>query len=190
MLQGGESSAVEWVGPVWIAALASSGASALHPSMVELGRPNPQLRRSAPAARLVVLGMALMTTPVSMLVGAGAADLQVVAPVAGAGLIALLILGRMTRLVQDREAAHSQLESRVSLGHGVLGALAAPALIDGHELPISASVGAALVGPEVVNVREALRRADAAMYVAKSAGGGALSFGDEDAPVEALTPAG
>jgi diguanylate cyclase (GGDEF)-like protein/PAS domain S-box-containing protein len=50
---------------------------------------------------------------------------------------------------------------------------ASPFWVDGNELPIGISIGAAVfAGPEVVSAKDLLAAADRAMYVAKAAGGG------------------
>ena len=99
-----------WPDLVWIAALGCAGASALHPSMVQMGHPVEQSPRSVSAGRLTVLGIALLATPVALLATIGVEDLDAVVPVAGAGLIALLVLGRLTQLVHERERDRHELE--------------------------------------------------------------------------------
>jgi diguanylate cyclase (GGDEF)-like protein len=54
----------------------------------------------------------------------------------------------------------------------LLGALNGPQRIGGHELTVSASVGVALFPEDGTDVQHLLRSADAAMYRAKSRGGG------------------
>lgn len=95
---------------LWFAALGCAGASALHPSMARLGEPTRQTLRTESRGRTVVLGIALLATPAALLLGTGTPAIDVVAPVAGSGLIALLVLGRLTRLVHDREEARAALE--------------------------------------------------------------------------------
>ena len=99
-----------WPDLVWIAALGCAGASALHPSMVEMGHPVEQSPRSVSAGRLTVLGIALLATPVALLATTGIEDLDAVVPIVGAGLIALLVLGRLTQLVHERERDRHELE--------------------------------------------------------------------------------
>lgn len=103
-----------WPDLVWAAALGCAGASALHPSMAEMSRPVQGAHRAEPAARLTVLGMALLATPLALLPVAASEGVNAVAPVAGAGLIALLVLGRLARLVQDRERDRRELETRAA----------------------------------------------------------------------------
>ena len=59
-----------------------------------------------------------------------------------------------------------------SVADKLLRALAAPQLIDGHELTVSASIGIALFPENGSDVRSLLRSADAAMYSAKARGRG------------------
>jgi GGDEF domain-containing protein len=47
-----------------------------------------------------------------------------------------------------------------------------PVSLGGIDIPVSASVGTATGDPRVVDVHELIRRADAAMYLAKLPGGG------------------
>lgn len=54
----------------------------------------------------------------------------------------------------------------------LLGTLAGPQTIDGHELTVSASIGIALYPQDGTDVRSLLRCADAAMYSAKARGSG------------------
>ena len=99
-----------WPDLVWIAALGCAGASALHPSMVQMGHPVEQSPPSVSAGRLTVLGIALLATPVALLASIGTEDLDAVVSVAGAGLIAVLVLGRLTQLVHERERDRRELE--------------------------------------------------------------------------------
>ncbi len=54
----------------------------------------------------------------------------------------------------------------------LLGALAGPQTVDGHELTVSASIGIAVYPQDGTDVRSLLRCADAAMYSAKGRGSG------------------
>jgi diguanylate cyclase (GGDEF)-like protein/PAS domain S-box-containing protein len=60
----------------------------------------------------------------------------------------------------------------VSVASQLLGDLAAPALIDGREVPLSASIGIAVHAGGTTGSEEMLRQADIAMYAAKDAGRG------------------
>ena len=114
---------------LWAAALGCAGASALHPSMTELSTPTTATHRAESHGRLVVLGVALLATPLALLTAVGVDQVHVVVPVAGAGVIALLVLVRLARLVHEREQARHELEVRAArqdvvarLGEMALGA--------------------------------------------------------------------
>jgi diguanylate cyclase (GGDEF)-like protein/PAS domain S-box-containing protein len=62
----------------------------------------------------------------------------------------------------------------------LLRALAAPQLIDGHELTVGASIGIALFPQNASDVQSLLRSADAAMYSAKARGRGRAAFFTSD----------
>ncbi|HSK22759.1 MAG TPA: GGDEF domain-containing protein [Egicoccus sp.] len=94
----------------WAAALACAGASALHPSMVQMSERTTVAHRAVSTARLLVLGIALVATPAALVAAVGIDDVHVGVPVAGAGLVALLVLGRLARLIDEREVARHDLE--------------------------------------------------------------------------------
>jgi diguanylate cyclase (GGDEF)-like protein len=69
------------------------------------------------------------------------------------------------------------------VGRRVLAALAEPVIFEGHVLSAAASVGLATSGPGELRSAELLRRADVAMYAAKSSGKDCLAVHDP-----AMTP--
>lgn len=110
LLQAGSFVPGGWTEFTWAAALACAGASALHPSMVQMSERTTVAHRAVSTARLLVLGLALLATPAALVVAVGIDDVHVGVPVAGAGLVALLVLGRLARLIDEREAARHDLE--------------------------------------------------------------------------------
>lgn len=67
-------------------------------------------------------------------------------------------------------------EEAVSVATRVLEAVAAPVLIDGHELSVGATIGIAIYPGDGDSAGELLRNADAAMYSAKASCRGTLAF--------------
>jgi diguanylate cyclase (GGDEF)-like protein len=112
---------------LWAAALITAGASALHPSMVELTRPAPRAQDAVGAGRLTVLGIALLATPAALLALADTLTVNVALPVSGSAVLALFVLLRLGNLVHDRERARRELALRGS-HQTALSTLAAEAL--------------------------------------------------------------
>jgi diguanylate cyclase (GGDEF)-like protein len=110
LLQSGSFAPGGWTELTWAAALACAGASALHPSMVQMSQPTTVAHRAVSTARLLVLGLALVATPAALVAAVGIDDMHVGVPVAGAGLVALLVLARLARLIDERETARHDLE--------------------------------------------------------------------------------
>ncbi len=69
-----------------------------------------------------------------------------------------------------------QPEGAQSMGQRVVDLLSRPFLVDGHQINIGASVGIALSQVDMHDPVEILRRADLALYEAKTSGRGALSI--------------
>ncbi len=65
----------------------------------------------------------------------------------------------------------------LGVAHKLLEAVEAPFLLDGHSLEIGMTVGYALAPHDGRQLPDLLRRADAAMYVGKTAGGGSVRRG-------------
>lgn len=152
MLQADTFTPGGWIDLAWIAALGCAGASALHPSMTEMGDLVVAPRRAASAGRLTVLGFALLATPGGLLLGTGRADASVIAPVAAAGLIAVLILARFARLVHEREQAQRELELHAlrqevvaRLGQAALSQRPLATLYDEAATSIAGAIGDACV---------------------------------------------
>jgi diguanylate cyclase len=83
------------------------GMAALHPSAVMLTQPADPQRRRFTAARLAVLGVALVAIPVTLLVRG--VDASLAPTLVGAVLVSLLVLWRISRLAVERQEAHEQL---------------------------------------------------------------------------------
>jgi GGDEF domain-containing protein len=64
----------------------------------------------------------------------------------------------------NRETEHAALR--------IIDAIGTPLLFDGVTYTVGASIGIVELGPESTTVDDALRAADAAMYQAKTSGGG------------------
>jgi diguanylate cyclase (GGDEF)-like protein len=79
------------------------------------------------------------------------------------------------------DAAHAR-----SVAQAVLSALRHPTDLDGIPVQVGASIGASLAPAQATDVSGLLKRADVAMYAAKSAGGGVRVF---DADLETSSPA-
>ncbi|HSM64736.1 MAG TPA: EAL domain-containing protein [Ilumatobacteraceae bacterium] len=79
----------------------------LHPSAVMLTQPADPRRRQFTAARLTVLGAALVAIPITLLVRG--VDASLVPSLVGAVLVSLLVLWRISRLAVERQEAQEQL---------------------------------------------------------------------------------
>jgi diguanylate cyclase len=97
-------------------AYASVGLAALHPSMVRMTMPSTTGRGGLNPVRLAILGAALTTPPIILLVQARAAVVPLVASV----LVSLLVLWRLGELVMERERVRDQLE-RLAGADGLTG---------------------------------------------------------------------
>ena len=87
-------------------------------------------------------------------------------------------LGGDEFVVAVEEMTHP--EDPASLGKKLLEILQKPVLIEGHEVPVSASIGIACTPEDGTDTRELLRNADAAMYSAKADGRGRYHFYAEE----------
>lgn len=81
------------------------------------------------------------------------------------------------------------MEEAVAVAERILEALAAPFRLATGEASVGASIGIAVGGPEDANPDELLRRADLAMYLAKSRGKGRYEVCDDLAVLRARTTA-
>ncbi len=82
-------------------------AAALHPARAELTRPGHQVTELRPA-RVLFLGLALMTTPTLTLLRSGFGRDEILA-LAAMGLCAVFVLSRFTIAVREQERAQHQL---------------------------------------------------------------------------------
>ncbi|MFP4311102.1 MAG: putative bifunctional diguanylate cyclase/phosphodiesterase [Nitriliruptoraceae bacterium] len=101
------------------------GLAAAHPSAVELTTPTPHRLRRFTTARVLVLGIALLAAPVTVLARGVATPF--VPTLIGSVLVSLLVLWRISRLVLDRERARGLLQRRAELQE-VLAALGRQAM--------------------------------------------------------------
>ncbi len=77
----------------------------------------------------------------------------------------------------------------VAVADRVLDELSRPLVVGGHPFPVAMSIGVASPAPGQRDADELLRRADAAMYAAKRAGGARCVVHPRDSP-DLVTPAG
>lgn len=108
-----------------LAAYILMGLAALHPSAAELTTPAPHRLRRFTTARVLVLGVALLAAPVTVL--ARGVDTLLVPTLVGSVLVSLLVLWRISRLVLGRERARHELQRRAEF-QAVLAVLAQRAL--------------------------------------------------------------
>ena len=102
---------------LWIASFLLAGTAALHPAMRHIATPAAPATSTLPFGRLAVLGIALVSLPVTvvreMLVGGGVVDAPAIS--AGAAVVcAGLVLWRLGRLVHQREQAAAALGRRAA----------------------------------------------------------------------------
>ena len=86
------------------------GLAALHPSMTELSAPVDRRHRRFTYARLMVLGVALLAAPATLLVRG--VDGEHLVTVFSSVLLILLVLWRLSRLAMEREHTRTQLRRR------------------------------------------------------------------------------
>lgn len=92
-----------WGDPLWIITSGLVAIAALHPSMVTLGRAETlEVARVSPSPMLA-LGAALLTSPAVLALHILRADEDGLILAATAGLLAILVLWRMSRLIMARE---------------------------------------------------------------------------------------
>jgi diguanylate cyclase (GGDEF)-like protein len=77
----------------------------------------------------------------------------------------------------------------IGVARRILAKIAEPFEIDGHSLPVRASVGVAIAGVDDASGSELVRRADAVMYLAKSRGKGRFDIFDPSMEIAPATPA-
>lgn len=140
-----------WIAASWILAWCCVPLAAGHPRMAEIAAPAGQ-QATVSSARLLVLGAALVGTPVVVLwqVGATAVGLT-----AGLGSVLVTVLGlvRVVRLVRALERVRRQQQAVVQLSQLALSGAAVPDLVAAASAAITeglhaAKVEIALDGPE------------------------------------------
>src|SRR6056297_1358412 len=89
------------------------GLSAAHPSAPELTSPAPHRLKRFTTGRVLVLGVALLAAPVTVLSRGVATAL--VPTLVGSVLVSLLVLWRISRLALERERVRRQLQRRAEL---------------------------------------------------------------------------
>lgn len=104
---------------------------------------------------------------------------RLTAAVAGRGLVARLGGDEFVVFVQQLPADEEQAQAQArKLAEQVLAALATPSQLSGRQVHASASLGVCLFWPGTSTIKELLKRADTAMYQAKSAGRNGYRFFD------------
>ena len=98
----------------WLGVIVATTATPLHPSMRRLSEPAPAVVDAVSSGRLVVLGLALIAVPAALLQVSDAVDVNIVVPVGGSAVLAVLILLRLARLVADRERARREVAVRAA----------------------------------------------------------------------------
>ncbi|WP_404300754.1 putative bifunctional diguanylate cyclase/phosphodiesterase [Alicycliphilus denitrificans] len=99
--------------------------------------------------------------------------------VAGRGLVARLGGDEFVVLLQRLHPDESQAQAQArALAEQVLAALSSPSQLAGRQMHTSASLGVSLFRPGTSSAKELLKRADMAMYQAKSAGRDGYRFFD------------
>jgi diguanylate cyclase (GGDEF)-like protein len=91
-----------------LAAYVLIGLAGLHPSAAPLTRPADPRRRRFTLARLAVLGVALVATPVTVLLRG--VDSALVPTLLGSVVVSLLVLVRISRLALERQGVQEQLQ--------------------------------------------------------------------------------
>lgn len=94
-----------WEDMLIAAAYIGTGLAALHPSMPHLTRPQPLADGRLSLARLTILGAALLTPPMAMLLKGRATAV----PLVSSMIVTVLVLVRLWRLVSERESARQRL---------------------------------------------------------------------------------
>lgn len=101
--------------------------------------------------------------------------------VAGRGLVARLGGDEFVVLLQRLHPHEPQAQAQVrALAEQVLATLSSPSQLAGRQMHTSASLGVSLFRPGTSSVKELLKRADMAMYQAKSAGRDGYRFFDPE----------
>jgi diguanylate cyclase (GGDEF)-like protein len=108
MVREGAPAHASWVEWAFIFYFACLGLAALHPSMVELTRPAPPDASNLPFARLAVLGLALVTSPL-MILRRGGFALTALAPAVAGLLLTLIVCWRLGRLLVERDRGRREL---------------------------------------------------------------------------------
>jgi len=117
-----------WVDLLWLGAYLLIAAAVLHPSAAELTRPVADPGRGLPFGRLLLLGLALASTP-ALVAERGELHAALVASV----LLTVLVLWRFARLVAQRERAQAELLDRAEQHRAV--ALLGLRALEGEDLP-------------------------------------------------------
>ena len=78
------------------------------------------------------------------------------------------------------------IESMATVAEAILGCIAAPIKLAGHELCISTSIGGSVFPKDGQDVATLLKHADLAMYEAKELGSGSFRFYDSDMNIKIL----
>lgn len=99
-----------WSDGLYLVSYIALGATALDPSIVDIGGPRPEAEVSLSRRRLGMLAIAALVTPTMLAVQWGrGAELTVPLVVGGTVVSFLLVVARMSGLVQALEASRSQL---------------------------------------------------------------------------------
>lgn len=118
-------------------AYVTAGLAAAHPSMRVLTEPAPvgaSLERRLTLGRLVILGAALLTPPVTMLLQGDGASRAV--PLVASIVATVLVMWRLWRLVVEREGVREQLR-RLALHDSLTGLPNRVALLDGLDAALA-----------------------------------------------------
>jgi len=128
----------------WIAFYLFWGAAALHPSMVELEEPAPDVEPRTPRLRLLLLTCAVLVAPVLEIVKqAHESDMDMVLMIGVSALLFALVVVRMAGLVRERERYISRERILASVAGEIVAATsraeiceaglrAVPSLVDEH----------------------------------------------------------
>ncbi len=99
-----------WLDLLIAGAYGAAGMAALHPTMRHLTDAVPARERAMTHARLAILGLSLVTAPVTLLLELRSA----VVPLLAAITVSLLVLWRLWRLVLDRERVRDEMRHRAA----------------------------------------------------------------------------
>jgi len=117
-----------WVDLLWLGAYLLIAGAVLHPSAAELTRPAEDPERGLPFGRLLLLGLALASTPALV-----AERSELHAALVASVLLTVLVLWRFVRLVAQRERAQAELLDRAEQHRAV--ALLGLRALEGEDLP-------------------------------------------------------